>query len=106
MKITEAAVKHPITTIMVFLALFLLGLVSLTMLGLELFPNVTYPTVMVVTVYPGVGPYEIESQVTDQIEDVVSTMNGIKEVSSTSSEGVSMVTLNFDWGGRSGKRRC
>ncbi len=98
MKITETAVKHPITTIMVFLALFILGLVSLSMLGLELFPNVTYPTVMVVTVYPGVGPYEIESQVTDPIEDVVSTMNGIKEVSSTSSEGVSMITLNFNWG--------
>ncbi len=98
MKITEAAVKHPITTIMMFLALFILGLVSLSMLGLELFPNVTYPTVMVVTVYPGVGPYEIESSVTDPIEDAVSSMNGIKEVSSTSSEGVSMVTLNFDWG--------
>lgn len=98
MKVTEAAVKHPITTIMVFLALFILGLVSLSMLGLELFPNVTYPTVMVATVYPGVGPYEIESAVTDPIEDAVSSMNGIKEVSSTSSEGVSLVTLNFDWG--------
>lgn len=98
MKVTETAVKHPITTIMVFLALFILGLVSLSMLGLELFPNVTYPTVMIVTVYPGVGPYEIESSVTDPIEDAVSSMNGIKEVSSISNEGVSMITLNFDWG--------
>lgn len=98
MKITESAVKHPITTIMVFLALFILGLVSLNMLGLELFPNVTYPTVMVVTVYPGVGPYEIENSVTDPIEDAVSSMNGIKGVSSTSAEGVSLITLNFDWG--------
>ena len=98
MKLTEGAVKHPITTIMIFLALFILGLVSLSMLGLELFPNVSFPTVVVVTVYPGVGPYEIESSVTEPIEDTLSSMNGIKEVSSTSSEGVSIVTLNFDWG--------
>lgn len=98
MKITEGAVKHPITTIMIFLGLFILGMVSLSMLGLELFPNVSFPTVVVVTVYPGVGPYEIESSVTEPIEDVVSSMNGIKEVSSASSEGVSIITLNFDWG--------
>ncbi len=98
MKITEAAVRHPITTIMGFLALFILGLVSLTMLGLELFPDVSYPTVLVVTVYPGVGPFELESQVTEPIEDAVASMNGITHVSSTSSEGVSMVALNFSWG--------
>ena len=97
MKIAGAAVKHSITTIMVFIALFILGAISLSRLGLELFPDISFPTVVVVTIYPGVGPYEVESNVTKPLEDALYTMNGVKEVSSTSSEGVSMVVLNFEW---------
>jgi len=97
MKITKASVNHPITTIMVFLALFILGSISLTRLGLELFPDVTLPTVVAVTVHPGVGPYEIESSVTRIVEDSVSSLNGLKEITSSSSEGVSMVILHFSW---------
>ncbi len=98
MKITESAVKHPITTFMFFTAMFVLGIISLSRLGLELFPDITYPTAAVITLDPGVGPYEIESQISKPIEDTVSTINGVEQVSSTSGEGISFVTINFTWG--------
>ncbi len=97
MKITQAAVNHTITTIMIFIALFALGVVSLSRLGLELFPDVSFPTVIVATVYPGVGPYEIESSLTKPLEDALSSLSGVKYVRSTSIEGASLVALGFDW---------
>jgi len=98
MNLPRIAVKHPITTIMVFLALVLLGFVSLARVGLELFPDITYPTTAVVVVYPGVGPYEIESGISKRVEEAVSSISGVERVASTSSEGVSMVVINFSWG--------
>ncbi|MBN1409721.1 MAG: efflux RND transporter permease subunit [Spirochaetales bacterium] len=98
MKISETAVKVPITTIMIFIALGLLGFISLMRLGQELFPDITYPTAVVFTVYPGVGPLEVEASVTKPIEDAVTTLGGVEKVSSTSSEGYSMVVVNFTWG--------
>ena len=97
MKLTESAVKHQITTFMVFIALLLLGLVSLSRVGLELFPDITYPTAGVFTRYTGVGPYEIESKVSRPIEEAIAAINGVERISSTSSEGISMVIINFTW---------
>ncbi len=97
MKLPDLSVKHPVTTAMVFLALLILGLVSLSQLGLELLPDISFPTAVVFTPYPGVGPEEIESSLTEPIEDAVSTLNGVKRISSVSSEGVSMVVINFTW---------
>ena len=97
MKLPALSVKRPVTTIMVFVALLVLGLVSLSRLGLELLPDISYPTAVVFTPYPGVGPEEIESSLTEPIEDAVSTINGVERISSVSSEGVSMVVLNFTW---------
>jgi HAE1 family hydrophobic/amphiphilic exporter-1 len=82
---------------MVFIALFVLGLVSLSRLGLDMFPDISLPSVMVATAYPGVGPYEVESGITREIEEAVSSINGVKSVSSSSSEGISQVIINFDW---------
>ena len=82
---------------MVFIALFILGLVSLSRLALDLFPDVSMPTVGIFTIYPGVGPYEVESGVTKPIEEALQSVNGISETSSTSSEGISLVIANFEW---------
>ena len=82
---------------MFFAALFLLGVVSLNRLELELFPDISMPTVAIFTAYPGVGPYEVESGITKPLEEVLSSLNGVEQISSTSSEGVSLVILNFDW---------
>lgn len=98
MKITEVAVQHPVTTFMVFLGLSLIGVVSLLGLELDLFPDVTYPTAAVFTVYPGVGPLEVESGVAKPIENALSTLNGVKQISSSSNEGICIVIINFNWG--------
>lgn len=97
MKISESAIRHPITTLMIFAAVLLLGVVSLNRLELEMFPDISLPTVAIFTAYPGVGPYEVESGVTKPLEEVLSSLNGVKQISSTSSEGISFVVLNFDW---------
>jgi len=97
MKLPAVSVRHPVTTLMVFVALFVVGLVSLFQLGLELLPDISLPTAVVFTVYPGVGPEEIESSVSEPVEDAVSTLNGVEQISSTSSEGISLVVINFAW---------
>ncbi len=97
MKLPERAIKFPITTILIFVTLGVLGFISLRRIGLELFPNVGYPTAAVFTPYPGVGPFEVESGVSKPIEDAVSTINGVQKVGSTSTEGLSVVIVNFTW---------
>ena len=98
MRLPERALKYPITTILLFVTLGALGFLSLRRLGLELFPRIGYPTAAVFTPYPGVGPFEVESGVSIPIEDAVSTISGVEKVSSTSEEGISLVTVNFTWG--------
>lgn len=95
MSIPRIAVKHPVTATMVFVALFVLGIISLTRIGLELFPDINLPGVAVFTISPGVGPEEMESSVTIPIERSASSLNGIESVDSTSEEGLSIVRLNF-----------
>jgi HAE1 family hydrophobic/amphiphilic exporter-1 len=97
MKLPEISVRHPVTTFMAFLALFVVGLVALSRLGLELLPDITFPTAVVYTTDPGVGPQEIEASITKPVEDALSALNGVKEISSTSSEGVSLAVVNFTW---------
>lgn len=82
---------------MVFLALLLTGLVSLSRLGLELLPDISFPAAVVFTAYPGVGPEEVEAAVTRPLEEAVSTLGGVESLSSTSAEGVSMLVIRFGW---------
>ena len=98
MSLAELSVRHPVTTVMAFLALALSGILSLGRLGLELFPNISMPTVAIVTIYPGAGSFEVESGVSKPIEEAVAELNGVSSIASTSSEGVSMVTVRFNWG--------
>jgi HAE1 family hydrophobic/amphiphilic exporter-1 len=97
MRLPELAIRHPVTTLLAFATLTALGLLSLGRIGLELFPDVSYPTAAVFTAYPGVGPFEVESAVSRPIEEAVSSINGVKKVSSTSAEGLSLVLINFTW---------
>ena len=97
MKVTRFSIRHPITTLMFFCAVFLLGMVSLSRLPLDLFPDISMPTVAIFTPYPGVGPFEVESGITKPIEEALSSLNGVENISSTSSEGISLTIVNFDW---------
>jgi HAE1 family hydrophobic/amphiphilic exporter-1 len=98
MRLPERALKYPITTILLFVTLGAVGFISLSRLGLELFPNIGYPTVAIYTPYPGVGPFEVEASVSKPLEDAVATISGVEKVSSTSEEGGALVIVNFTWG--------
>jgi HAE1 family hydrophobic/amphiphilic exporter-1 len=97
-RLSERAVGHPITTILLFATVAALGLLSSRRVALEQFPDIGFPTAAVFTAYPGVAPFEVEAGVTRRVEEAVSTLNGVQKVSSTSSDGLSLVLLNFRWG--------
>ena len=95
MGLTRIAVARPVFISMVILALIILGAISYTRLGVELYPSINAPTVTVVTIYPGAAADDVEQQVTKFIEDAVSGLNNVDIVSSTSREGQSLVTVTF-----------
>jgi HAE1 family hydrophobic/amphiphilic exporter-1 len=95
MWLTNVAINRPVTITMVVLTLLVLGLVSLGRLPLDLYPDVEFPVVTVVSTYPGAGPQEVETLITKPIEDRVGTISGVKNVTSTSQEGVSTVGVEF-----------
>jgi len=98
MKLAQISVDRPVTTLMIFVAMVVLGLVSMSMLGLDLMPELEIPSVSVITAYEGAGPEEIETLITEPMEDTLSTISGVDEVISISKEGMSTVTLRFEWG--------
>jgi HAE1 family hydrophobic/amphiphilic exporter-1 len=95
MTITELSIKRPTLVVVVFAALAVVGLFSYSQLKYELLPKITPPWVTIVTVYPGASPSEVETGVTKLIEDGVSGIDKVSNVYATSSEGVSIVSLEF-----------
>lgn len=98
MKMSEFAVRRPVTITMIVLGILLLGAVSLGKLAIDLFPEMNFPIAAVMANYPGAGPEEVENQVTRPLEDVLGTVNNVETISSTSSSGSSLVLIMFNWG--------
>jgi HAE1 family hydrophobic/amphiphilic exporter-1 len=98
MRIAQFSVQRPIFTIMVVLIVVLLGAVSLLRLPIDLMPDISYPTISVSCTYENAGPEEIEELITRPIEEAMSAVPGVEEVTSTSAEGLSNVRVTFDWG--------
>jgi HAE1 family hydrophobic/amphiphilic exporter-1 len=98
MNIAGFAVKRPVLTIMCSCLVLLLGLVSLSRLPLELFPDMTRPVITVSTNYDDAGPEDVEETVTTKIEEAVTAVEGVKKVTSSSSEERSRVYVEFEWG--------
>src|SRR5919112_742863 len=94
-KLAEICVRRPVFATMLILSLTVVGLFSLSTLGVDLFPKIDLPTITVTVVNPGASPREIETEVTDKIESAVNTISGIDELRSTSVEGVSQVFVQF-----------
>ena len=95
MWISDTAIKRPVFATMVIMSFMVLGVVSMTRLGIDLFPEVNFPFVNVTVIYPGAGPEEVESLVTRPIEDAVAGINGVKKVVSTSTEGIANVGVEL-----------
>ncbi|MGC9327612.1 MAG: efflux RND transporter permease subunit, partial [Candidatus Hinthialibacter sp.] len=98
MKISLFSVRRPITTIMFYLMVILFGVISFIRLPIDLMPDITYPSITVATSYTNVGPQEMEQLITRPIEETVSSIQGVEELNSTSSEGESRVRVSFTWG--------
>jgi hydrophobic/amphiphilic exporter-1 (mainly G- bacteria), HAE1 family len=88
-------VRRPVFASVLILSLTVVGLFSFTRLGIDQFPVVDLPTILVTTRLPGAAPEQVESEVTDKIEEAVNTISGIDTLTSTSSEGVSLVVVSF-----------
>jgi hydrophobic/amphiphilic exporter-1 (mainly G- bacteria), HAE1 family len=91
----KLAIKRPITTLMYVITLVIFGQMSFKAMPAALFPNIDFPMVTIKTVYPGAESATIESQVTDKVEEAISSIGGIDTITSTSSEGVSVVLVKF-----------
>lgn len=92
------SVERSVTTSMLFIGIILIGGISLIRLPQELFPPITYPQLTVATSYANAAPEEIETLITKTIEEAISTVKNIKEIRSTSKEGLSLVIADFHWG--------
>jgi HAE1 family hydrophobic/amphiphilic exporter-1 len=95
MGLTNLAIKRPVAILMLIGALIVLGFQGLTKMPAERDPKVDFPFITVVTSYPGAGPGEIETLISKPIEDAVGSVNGVKNVTSTSQQGVSIVAIEF-----------
>lgn len=93
--LAEVCVKRPVFATMLILSLVVVGAYSFFSLGVDLFPKVDFPTVTVTVVNLGSSPQEIETEITEKIEEAVNTISGIDELRSSSIEGVSRVFVQF-----------
>jgi len=98
MSISSLSVKRGVTFGMAYLVLVGFGLFSLARLQLDLFPDISFPMVMVLTNYTRASPGDMETLVTRPLEGAVSGLKGVKEVSSDSKQGISAIMVSFDWG--------
>ncbi|HEX4346084.1 MAG TPA: efflux RND transporter permease subunit [Vicinamibacterales bacterium] len=89
------SVKRPVFATVLILSLTVVGVFSFSLLGVDRYPKVDIPTVLVTTVQPGAAPEQIETEISDKVEEAVNTISGIDELRSVSSEGVSQVIITF-----------
>ncbi len=97
MKHTRLALRRPITTVVVFVALALVGLIASRLLPLEKFPDIEFPGIFVQIPYPGSTPEEVERLITRPVEEALATLSGVEQMFSSSSEGQAEIFLRFGW---------
>ncbi len=98
MILSEFGVKRPVTNLMIFLAIIIVSLYSMSRLGIDMMPTIESPAISVVTSYPGASPEDVEIKVTEPLENQLAITPGIEKVTSRSMEGISVITLQFKWG--------
>jgi len=91
----KLAINRPITTLMYVMTLIIFGWMSFKSMPSALFPNVDFPIVTIKTIYPGAEASTVESQITDKVEEAISSIGGVDSITSTSSEGASVVMVKF-----------
>jgi HAE1 family hydrophobic/amphiphilic exporter-1 len=94
----RAALLRPIAVSMLFAALLLIGLISYKRLPVDLLPSITYPRLTVLTVYQDIPAEDLERLVTRRLEEVITALTGVRSVGSRTREGVSIITVDYEWG--------
>jgi len=97
MSIYKSAVNKPITTLMIFVAIVVMGIFSLINIPVDLYPEITAPFISVITSYPGANAEEIENNVTEVLENSLNSVDKLNEITSTSSDNLSVIMLEFEW---------
>jgi HAE1 family hydrophobic/amphiphilic exporter-1 len=98
MILSDLSVKQPVFATMMMITLVVLGIFSYKELSIDLFPDIDFPVVTVQTVYPGVAPETVETEVTKRIEEAINPLEGVKHITSTTTEGISVVVAEFELG--------
>src|SRR5262249_28354471 len=93
--LADLCVRRPVFATVLILALAVVGLAGYAKLGVDRFPKVDFPTITVTTRLPGAAPEEVETEISDKIEEAVNTISGVDELRSASAEGVSLVFITF-----------
>ncbi|HQO58975.1 MAG TPA: efflux RND transporter permease subunit, partial [Candidatus Omnitrophota bacterium] len=97
MNLPEFGVKRPVTNLMIFSSIIVLALYSLTRLGIDNMPKIEPPVISVICSYPGASPEDVEAKVTEPLENQLATTPGLEKITSKSSDGLSVISLKFDW---------
>ena len=98
MSIYRTSIQNPVTTALIFVAVIIIGLFSFTQLPIDQFPEMDPPYITVMTTYPGASASEIETNVTKIIENTLTSVDGLKEMTSSSRDNISVVNLELEWG--------
>lgn len=96
--LSKWSVEHPVAAVMLVLSFIALGLISIMRIGQELYPRIDFPAISVSTIYPGASPADVEEKVTKVIEEAVSSIPGVQQVQSDSSENISSVAIMLAYG--------
>ncbi|MCG6189469.1 efflux RND transporter permease subunit [Maribellus maritimus] len=97
MSIYKSAVNKPITTLMIFVAVVVMGIFSLINIPIDLYPDMEPPYISVMTSYPGANASDIEANITKVLEDALNSVDKLKEITSVSSDNLSVISLEFEW---------
>ncbi|MDD5255224.1 MAG: efflux RND transporter permease subunit, partial [Candidatus Omnitrophica bacterium] len=95
MRLPEFGVKRPVTNLMIFSSILVLALYSLSRLGIDLFPEIEPPIISVIAQYPGASPEDVETKVTEELENQLGTTPGLEKITAFSSDGMSIISLKF-----------
>src|SRR5512133_3943134 len=100
MFLSDLSIKQPVLATMLAVSLVTLGIFSYQRLAIDQFPAVEIPVLTVQTIYPGASPETVEREVTKRIEEALNTISGVRHISSTTTEGLSAIVVEFRRGGK------
>ncbi|MBO5769151.1 MAG: efflux RND transporter permease subunit, partial [Bacteroidales bacterium] len=98
MSIYKTAINKPVTTILIFVAVIIIGIFSFSKLPIDQFPEMEPPFATVMTTYAGASASEIETNVSKLMENQLNSIDGLKEITSSSKDNISLVFMEFEWG--------